>query len=155
MHELTVCIVAEKNVRQRRKCSERRTIPWNDRNRDKTVRETEFHVCIPSGKEFTKFGTLAGVGGIGMLVGAPAGWIQVLPCVYGPPAGWIQPMACFCVHHQAGYRHWHACGCTCRLDTGIDVTLCAPAGWIQPLTCFYVHQKALYSYYMCTSRPDT
>jgi hypothetical protein len=39
-------------------------------NRDKTVRETEFHRRIPPGKEFTKFSTLAG---IGMLVVAPAG----------------------------------------------------------------------------------
>ncbi len=73
MHELTVCIVTEKNVRQRRKCVERCTILWIDRNRDKTVRETEFHVRIPAGKEYTNLSTLAGIGGIGMIVGAPAG----------------------------------------------------------------------------------
>ncbi len=128
--------MAEKNVRQRRKCAERRTFLWNDSNRDKTVRETEFHVSIPAGKEYTNLSTLAGTGGIGMLVGAPAGWIQVLPCVYGLPAGWIQPMACFCVHHHAGYRHWRDFMCTRGLDPAIDVLLCAPKGFIQLL---YVH----------------
>jgi hypothetical protein len=66
MHELTVA--AEINFGQRRKCVERCTFVWNDRNRDKTVRETEFHVRIPAGKEYTKFGTPPLDTGIGVCV---------------------------------------------------------------------------------------
>ncbi len=111
------------------------------RNRDKKVRETEFYVRIPAGKEYTNLSTLAGIGGIGMLVGVPAGWIKAL--------------ACFYVHQQAGYRHCHDCSCTFRLDTAIGVLvgaplwlatasgglLGAPASWIQPLACLFVHRR--------------